>query len=88
MILSSPDEDLLRRTGQALARAAPRDNGVQVFGPAQPPLAVIRGRHRLRFLLKTGLDTRVQPVMRQWLEQVRIPGKVRLSVDIDPYSFL
>ncbi|MFP4002890.1 MAG: primosomal protein N', partial [Alphaproteobacteria bacterium] len=85
VILSSPDEELLRRTGRALAQAAPRENGVTVFGPATPPLAVIRGRHRLRFLLKTGIETRVQPVMRQWLGSVRIPGKVRLSVDVDPY---
>jgi primosomal protein N' (replication factor Y) len=71
----------------ALARAAPHFPGVTVLGPAPAPLAVLRGRHRRRFLVKTGREVNLQAVVRDWLSRVRVAGAVRLQVDIDPYSF-
>ncbi len=62
--------------------------GVEVLGPAPAPLAVLRGRHRRRFLLKTRREVHIQAVLREWLAKVKVPGSVRVQVDIDPYSFL
>jgi primosomal protein N' (replication factor Y) len=72
----------------ALARVAPAGDDVQVLGPAPAPLAMLRGQHRRRLLLKTARDRPVQPVLREWLGHVDVPARVRLRVDIDPYSFL
>jgi len=71
-----------------LARAAPHLPGVETLGPAPAPLRVLRGRHRRRFLVKARRDVNLQAVVRQWLARVKVPGNVRLQVDIDPYSFL
>ena len=57
-------------------------------GPAPAPLALLRGRHRRRLLLKADRDVPIQGMMRRWLAQVRIPSNARVRVDIDPYSFL
>jgi primosomal protein N' (replication factor Y) len=62
--------------------------GVDVLGPAPAPLAVLRGRHRRRFLVKARKDVALQAVLRDWLGRVRLPGSVRVQVDIDPCSFL
>jgi primosomal protein N' (replication factor Y) len=78
----------LERTARALARAAPHYDGVQVLGPAPAPLALLRGRHRCRFLLKARREVAVQTVVRDWVAEVKLPGKLRLQIDIDPYSFL
>jgi primosomal protein N' (replication factor Y) len=51
-------------------------------------LAILRGRHRRRFLLKCRRDIRPQPLLRAWLAAVKLPASVRLQVDVDPYSFL
>ena len=59
-----------------------------MLGPAPAPLAVLRGRHRRRFLVKTDRGTNLQAVLRDWLARVRVTGSVRVQVDIDPYSFL
>jgi primosomal protein N' (replication factor Y) len=59
-----------------------------VLGPAPAPLAVLRGRHRRRFLVKAGREVNLQAALRGWLSRVRVQGSVRLQVDIDPYSFL
>jgi len=88
LILSSPDPRQLNDFARLLARAAPRGEGLSILGPAPAPLAVLRGRHRRRFLIKAPRNQRLQPLLRAWLGGVRVPSAVRLQVDIDPCSFL
>ena len=88
LILSSADADGIDRIARELARAAPSGPGILVLGPAPAPLALLRGRHRRRFLLKCRRDIAPQPLIRAWLAKVKLPGNLRLQVDIDPYSFL
>ena len=88
IIVSGPREGEVERTARALSRAAPREEGVTVLGPAPAPLALLRGRHRRRLLLKAGRRTNVQARLRAWLARVEVPASVRVQVDIDPYSFL
>ena len=88
LILSAPQPGLVDEACRRLARAAPRAEGVDVFGPAPAPLAILRRQHRRRFLLRTRRDIAPQPVVRAWLAAVELPRQVRLRVDIDPYSFL
>jgi primosomal protein N' (replication factor Y) len=88
LILSSPDADGIDRVARELARVAPSGPGILVLGPAPAPLALLRGRHRRRFLLKCRRDIAPQPLIRAWLAKVKLPGNLRLQVDIDPYSFL
>jgi primosomal protein N' (replication factor Y) len=88
LILSAPDEESADFTARAYARTAPHLPGVEVLGPAPAPLAVLRGRHRRRFLVKARRGVKIQAVMKEWLARVRLPSSVRAQVDIDPYSFL
>jgi primosomal protein N' (replication factor Y) len=59
-----------------------------VLGPAPAPLAILRGRHRRRLLLKTRRDLAVQPLLRAWLGATKVGKGVRVDVDVDPVSFL
>ncbi len=88
LILSSHDQERLDQTARALARVTPSGPGIAVLGPAPAPLALLRGRHRRRFLLKCRRDIAPQPLIRDWLAKVKLPGPVRLQIDVDPYSFL
>jgi primosomal protein N' (replication factor Y) len=88
LIVSAGDAESVDFAARALARSAPQLPGVMVLGPAPAPLAVLRGRHRRRFLVKVGREVNLQATLRSWLSRVRIQGSVRLQVDIDPYSFL
>jgi primosomal protein N' (replication factor Y) len=87
LILSCRDEGLLDRACGALARAAPRGEGLEVLGPAPAPLAVLRRQHRRRFLLRAARSRPVQPIIAGWLGRVDLPAAVRLKIDVDPYSF-
>jgi primosomal protein N' (replication factor Y) len=61
---------------------------VEVWGPAAPPLAVVRGRHRRRFLVRADRGVDLSAFMAAWKGRVKLPAAVRLTIDIDPYSFL
>ncbi len=88
LIVSAADAETCDFTARALARAAPQLPGLTVLGPAPAPLAILRGRHRQRFLVKATREVRLQAVLRDWLSRVRTAGSARIQVDIDPYSFL
>jgi primosomal protein N' (replication factor Y) len=88
LIVSSPDQDAAELAAAAIARAAPHLRGAVVLGPAPAPLAVLRGRYRHRFLIKTERQVNLQAVLRQWLCAVRTPSNVRVQIDVDPYGFL
>ncbi|WP_417413371.1 primosomal protein N' [Hoeflea sp.] len=72
-----------------LRAAAPTAPGIMVLGPAEAPLALIRGRHRFRLLVHGERGKDMQGFIRQMLAQSpRARGSVQVQVDIDPQSFL
>ncbi len=89
IILSSPELQDAFDLGNALARndGPLRQIGAEVYGPAPAPIARIRGRHRVRLLVKAPKGAPLQPAVARWIAGVRAPNTLRLSVDIDPQSF-
>jgi primosomal protein N' (replication factor Y) len=89
IVLSSPHAQDAFDVGKALAaKAEPlRRIGAQVFGPAPAPIARIRGRHRVRLLVKADKGAPLQPALAAWVRQIRLPSNLRLSIDIDPQNF-
>jgi primosomal protein N' (replication factor Y) len=88
VIVSAESPEGADAVARDLGRAAPGGDGVVVLGPAPAPLAILRGRHRRRLLLKTRRDIAVQGLLRDWLGRVTVPRGVRVDVDVDPVSFL
>jgi primosomal protein N' (replication factor Y) len=89
IILSATDAQDAFDLGTWLARndAPLRAIGAEVYGPAAAPIARIRGRHRVRLLVKAPKGVALQPALAQWVSGVRASNNLRLSVDIDPQSF-
>ncbi len=89
IIISASSAEEAFDLGNALARAdAPlRQIGAQLYGPAPAPIARIRGRHRVRLLIKAEKTAPLQAALRAWIGQFRPKGDTRLMVDIDPQSF-
>jgi primosomal protein N' (replication factor Y) (superfamily II helicase) len=89
LVVSARDKELAQLFARDLAHRAPEANRIEVLGPAEAPLAVIRGRHRWRLLVKAPREIDLQAYLRAWLEALpKPPADLRLTVDIDPYSFL
>jgi primosomal protein N' (replication factor Y) len=88
LIVSAETAAVADGLARDLGVRAPHAEGVTVLGPAPAPLAILRGRHRRRLLLKTRRDIAVQPILREWLGRVTVPRGGRVDVDVDPVSFL
>ncbi|MEJ0022433.1 MAG: hypothetical protein WDN76_02630 [Alphaproteobacteria bacterium] len=71
-----------------MGQAAPHTDGVDVLGPAPAPLAVIRGMHRRRFLIRADRNVDLSAYIAAWVSRVKLPNSVRVQIDVDPYSFL
>jgi primosomal protein N' (replication factor Y) len=88
IIVSDTDAALAQETARRLGRAAPRRDGLEVYGPAEAPLAVLRGRHRWRLLVHARRTVELQAILREWLAGIDWKASTRVSVDVDPYSFV
>ena len=89
IVLSSPDVAQVFDFGAELARrdAPLRKIGAQLFGPAPAPIARIRGRHRVRLLIKADKGAPIQRAVAEWIGQLKPPANLRIQIDIDPQSF-
>ena len=89
IIVSARDKEAAALKARDVARHAPPAERVEVLGPAEAPLAVIRGRHRWRLLVKASREVDVQSYLREWMSRLPpLKGDIRIAIDIDPYSFL
>lgn len=88
IVISSEDEGQAIEAARKIGASAPEIDGMMVLGPAPAPLAMLRGRYRQRILVHARRALDVQSVIREWLGALDWPRSVRVTVDIDPYSFL
>ncbi len=88
IIVSSEKQKEAESVAAQIGKSAPSVEGMHVYGPAPAPLAMLRGRHRQRLLVHARRALDVQDVIRDWLGALDWPRSVRVSIDIDPYSFV
>jgi len=105
LIVSGNDRPSAETHARALARAAheapagnwtiapagglSQEGDTIVLGPAEAPIAMVRGRHRFRLLVKAPRSSDLQGFLRAMLEAAPPErGGVRVAVDVDPQSFL
>jgi primosomal protein N' (replication factor Y) len=89
LIISAGDRPSAEGFARKLASAAPFDERIKVLGPAEAPLAVIKGRYRYRILVKSPRSLDLSGYLRQWLAAApKTTGNLKLEVDVDPQSFL
>jgi primosomal protein N' (replication factor Y) len=88
IILEGANEQEVITTARLMVKALPSYRGIQLFGPAPAPLAILRGKYRYRLLLKTLREVNLSRLVREWVTPLTFPKTVRVKIDIDPYSFL
>jgi primosomal protein N' (replication factor Y) len=88
IIVTANDRPAAESYARVLAGAAPRAEQVRLLGPAEGPIAVVRGRHRFRLLVKSPRNFDLSAYVREWLAGApKRKGNVRIEIDIDPQSF-
>jgi primosomal protein N' (replication factor Y) len=88
LVVSANEHDDAMGYARALLSAAPNAKGLRLFGPADAPVAMVRGRHRVRLLAQSERDFDLSGYVRFWLSSAPPPkGNLKVQVDIDPMSF-
>ncbi|HHB82858.1 MAG TPA: primosomal protein N' [Devosia sp.] len=88
LIISANEHEMALKHARHLLQKAPKGDGLKLFGPADAPVAMVRGRHRVRLLVQSARGFDLSGYVRFWLEGADKPtGNLRVQVDIDPVSF-
>lgn len=89
LVISAADKHAAEVHARRFAAASPRADEVRVLGPAEAPLALVRGRYRFRLLVKSPRGFDLSAYLRAWIAAVpKVKGDIKLEVDVDPQSFL
>ncbi|MFG1393947.1 primosomal protein N' [Xanthobacter agilis] len=88
LIVSASEAHAAEAYARRLAACAPIVPDVRILGPAEAPLAVLRGRHRWRLLARSPRQLDLSAYLRHWREVAPKPtGNVKVVIDVDPQSF-
>jgi primosomal protein N' (replication factor Y) len=88
VILSAGSPEQANEWAKEFGAAQPNAPGVEVWGPAPAPIAILRGRHRRRFLARSDRNVDLSAFLSAWKERVKAPSGVRITIDVEPYSFM
>ncbi len=96
LIVESPKaeqaEATSQRIGQTLQRQIPIRSDVTILGPAEAPIAKLHDRYRWHLLVKSVSSKALHQCLIAGLAEARrqkaFPRLTRVSVDVDPVSFL
>ena len=88
IIVSSEDEAEAREAARTIGGSRPAHPDIAILGPAPAPMALLRGRYRYRLLINARRTAELQRVIRNWLDPLEFGRSIRVSVDVDPYSFV
>jgi primosomal protein N' (replication factor Y) len=89
LLISGGDKHATESHARKIAAVSPIHDDVRVLGPAEAPLAVVRGRYRFRLLVKAPRGFDLSAYLREWLAAApKAKGTLKLEVDVDPQSFL
>lgn len=89
LIVSASEGHAAEAHARRLAACAPPSPDVRVLGPAEAPLAVLRGRHRWRLLVRSPRGFDLSRYLREWRAVApKATGNIKVAIDVDPQSFL
>ena len=70
-----------------LAKGHIPDDKINILGPVEAPLFLLRGQYRFRLLLKAKSRRKLNNFTRNLIKNCPTPLNLRLIVDVDPYTF-
>ncbi len=88
LIIKSKNQSHAQTIARQLYQIAPDIKGLNVWGPAQAPLAKIRDQWRFRFLLCAEKTLHIQPIIKTWVDAIKTPNGTTITIDMDPQNFL
>ena len=71
-----------------LTQALKPTNKIDILGPVESPIFLLRGNYRYRLLLKGGSRRTLNDFTRKLFKNCPTPSNIRAIIDVDPYTFI
>ena len=88
IIISSKNRKILSEFSQKLAIANNFPKDVELLGPIEAPISRMRKYYRQRFLIRGPKNCNIQFYIKRWLDSIKLPPQIRITIDVDPQNFL
>ena len=88
IIISSKNQFVVDKISKKLKQTFPIQTKIKIYGPVSAPIFKVRGRFRMRLLIKYDVSIFPQQFLRDWLNLNEISKDIKLEVDVDPTNFL
>ena len=87
LIISSSSKENSYQGALQIKKKVEQLNQVQILGPVDSPIFKKNKKFRTRLLIRSETKTMCQKPLAKVLENLRISGKIKLTVDVDPINF-
>ena len=87
IIISGSSKTLSEKYAIKLIQYPKNDQSIDILGPVEAPIFLLRGKYRYRILLKGSNRNRLNKFTQKMLNFTIKPPPLKVIVDVDPYSF-
>ena len=94
MIISAEADDIAKHNARTVSQALRLllktekfSTKVGIAGPSESLIPYLKRKYRYTILLDSEKISLIRSLIREALETVKIPAKVQVKIDIDPYNF-
>ena len=87
LIISSKNESENYKYALKIKKHISKLNNLEVLGPVNAPIYKIKEKFRTRLLLRISKNNLIQSRLKNILDNINIPTKIKLAVDVDPTNF-
>ena len=88
IIISSSSKTRAEIYSKNLTKTKTLDSNITILGPVEAPMFLLRGKYRYRILLKGKNRRSLNKFTRILIEKCPPPSNLRLTIDVDPYTFV
>ena len=88
IIISGSSKTLAEKYAINLIQYPKNDQNIDILGPVEAPIFLLKGKYRYRILLKGRNRNRLNKFTQKMLNFTIKPPPLKVIVDVDPYSFL
>ena len=88
IIISGSSKANVEKISQKLVFFKKFSEEINILGPVEAPINLLKGQFRYRILLKGKNRKNLNIFTKKMVSSVKIPSSVRLVIDVDPYTFM
>jgi primosomal protein N' (replication factor Y) len=88
VIISGKNQFLVDKFSKKLKQTFPAQKKIKIYGPVTAPIFRVRGKYRMRLLIKYDTSIFPQKFIKNWLSFNTLDKNIKLEVDVDPSNFL